>query len=206
MRILFAGLRRLATYLRLRFARSVVSFGSDLHVGRGCRFWAPSGIVLGSHTYIGRDVQIEANASIGSYVLIANRVAIVGRHDHDFTVPGVPVRFGEWVGRRSPPSKYANETAIIEDDVWIGFAAIVMTDVRIGRGAVVAAGAVVVKDVGPYQIVAGCPAKVVGLRFADAEVIRQHEKMIAGGRFIFSEQGFHKWIVQPGSPNLGSRL
>ncbi len=53
---------------------------------------------------------------------------------------------------------------MIEDDVWIGAGAIVLTGVTIGKGAIVSAGAVVSKSVAPYQIVAGVPARRIGER------------------------------------------
>ncbi len=62
----------------------------------------------------------------------------------------------------------------VGDDVWVGFGAIVLSGVRIGRGAIIAAGSVVTKDVEPYAIVAGNPAVKVGARFDNAE-IAQHE-------------------------------
>ena len=59
---------------------------------------------------------------------------------------------------------------IVEDDVWIGESAIIMAGVHIGRGAVIGAGAVVTKDVPPYAVAVGTPAKVVKYRF-DYETI-----------------------------------
>jgi serine acetyltransferase len=59
---------------------------------------------------------------------------------------------------------------IIENDVWIGAKATIMSGVRIGNGAIVAAGSVVSKDVPPYAIVAGNPAKVVKYRFSDEQI------------------------------------
>lgn len=54
-----------------------------------------------------------------------------------------------------------------DDDVWIGYGATIMSGVHIGQGAVVAAGAVVTKDVPPYAIVGGVPAKVIKYRFSE---------------------------------------
>lgn len=56
---------------------------------------------------------------------------------------------------------------VIDDDVWIGYGATIMSGVHVGQGAVVAAGAVVTKDVPPYAIVGGVPAKVIKYRFTD---------------------------------------
>lgn len=68
---------------------------------------------------------------------------------------------------------------VLEDDVWLGFRCTVMSGVTIGRGAVVAAGAVVTKDVPPYAIVGGVPAKVIKYRFPET-VIAEVNKMNFG--------------------------
>jgi acetyltransferase-like isoleucine patch superfamily enzyme len=65
---------------------------------------------------------------------------------------------------------------VLEDDVWLGLRVTVMSGVTIGRGAVVAAGAVVTKDVPPYAIVGGVPAKVIKYRFPQ-EVIDKVSKV-----------------------------
>lgn len=189
--------RRLQTLLKLAKYRKIRA-GSDLHIGKGSQFWAPDGISIGRGVYIGKNVLVECNAEIGDYVLMANRVSLIGRHDHDFRAIGIPVRFAPWIGSASPPSPYRREKVVVESDVWIGFGAIVLSGTRIGKGAVVAAGAVVSKDVPPYSIVAGNPARVVGQRFPD-EIIPVHEASIKEGRFVFSERGYEHWIVQPGT-------
>ena len=65
---------------------------------------------------------------------------------------------------------------IIEDDVWIGYGAIILSGVHIGQGAAIAAGAVVSKDVPAYAIVGGVPAKIIKYRFSES-VRRQLEKI-----------------------------
>lgn len=65
---------------------------------------------------------------------------------------------------------------VIDDDVWIGYRATILSGVHIGQGAVVAAGAVVTKDVPPYAIVGGVPAKVIKYRFSP-EIIQQLMKL-----------------------------
>lgn len=63
---------------------------------------------------------------------------------------------------------------IVKDDVWIGENALIMSGVTLGQGCIVAAGAVVTKDVPPYAIVGGVPAKVIRYRFTEAQI----EKLI----------------------------
>ena len=66
---------------------------------------------------------------------------------------------------------------IIEDDVWIGAKTTILKGVTIGRGAVIAAGALVVKNVEPYSIVGGVPARFIKMRFSPEE-IESHEKAL----------------------------
>lgn len=85
---LLAALRRLQTWLAFAGKSAFLTHGHDLHVGKGARLWAPKRLVIGDCVYIGKQVHIEANCRIGNYCLLANRVAIVGRHDHDFSAVG----------------------------------------------------------------------------------------------------------------------
>lgn len=179
-------------------SRSVKSVGKDLHVGARSKLWAPDGIGIGHSVYIGKDVLIECNAEIGDFVMIANRVALVGRHDHDFRAVGIPVRFSPWVGSNNRPSPYRSEKVVIESDVWLGFGAVVLSGVCVGRGSIVAAGSVVTKSVEPYAIVGGNPARQIGKRFTNESLIAEHEQRIRCGKFVFSERGYDRWIVQPG--------
>lgn len=197
MAILAAQLRRLLSWWRLACSRSIRQVGVDVHVGRGCRFWAPVSITIGSHCYIGKDVTVETNATLGSYVLIGNRVGLVGRHDHDFSQVGIPVRFGHWIGAKVDLSSYRAESVVIGDDVWIGYASTVLSGVTVGRGAIIAAGSVVTKDVAAYSIVGGNPAKLLGQRFR-MDQVQEHEANIANGMFESLERPYEGWIVRPG--------
>lgn len=194
---LLAFARQIQTRLLVARKRAFLSYGKDLHVGKGTRFWAPKKILIGSGVYIGKQVHIEANCEIGDYCLLANRVAIVGRHDHDFSVVGFPVRYAPWVGSRRFPSPFLDEKAVIESDVWLGYGVVVLTGVVVGRGSVVAAGSVVSKDIPPYSIAAGVPARVVGQRFPDSSVVAAHEAAIRGGIFCFSERGYDNCVIEP---------
>ena len=195
---LFAFARQMQTRLLVAGKSAFLSCGKDLHVGRGSRLWAPERIAIGNSVYIGKEVLIECNAEIGDYVLIANRVAFVGRHDHDFRTIGVPVRFSPWIGSRKKISPHRGAKVVVESDVWIGYGATVLSGVTLGNGTIVAAGSVVTKSTPAYAIVAGNPARIVGQRFANPETIKNHENGIRCGRFVFSERGYDYWTVEPG--------
>lgn len=201
---LLALARQLQTRLLVAGKASFLSYGSDLHIGRGSRLWAPERISIGNSVYIGKEVLIECNAEIGDFALIANRVAFVGRHDHDFRTLGIPVRFSPWIGSKENISPHRGSKVMVEPDVWIGYGATVLSGVSLGRGSIVAAGSVVTKSTPAYAIVAGNPARIVGHRFANPETIKSHEDAVRNGRFVFSERGYDHWIVEPNCGTLKS--
>lgn len=197
--VIKAAIRRLRTKFLLAGKSDYLSYGKDVHIGAGTRLWAPTSLKIGDYVYIGKQVHIEADCEIGNFVLIANRVAIVGRHDHDFRAVGFPVRFAPWIGSNRFASNHRHGVALIEDDVWLGYGATVLTGVRIGRGAIIGAGTLVTKDVDPYAIVLGVPARAVGKRFSSTEQIKRHENMIQTGQFRLSEKGYDACLIKPGS-------
>ena len=104
---------------------------------------------------------------IGNYVCIASGVVILmgGNHNHNpdwITVYPFPEKIGQ--------SKKPKGDTVIKSDAWIGMNAMIMPGVTIGEGAIVAAGSVVSKDVPPYTIVGGNPAKEIKKRFTDSEI------------------------------------
>jgi acetyltransferase-like isoleucine patch superfamily enzyme len=126
-------------------------------------------IKVGPHAYIGPNAFICPGVQIGTYTMLGPKVTIVGR-DHRFDRPGVPIIFS---GR--PNAKLT----LIESDVWIGACCTLIAGVRIGHGAIVAAGAVVAADVPPFAIVAGVPARFVRERF-DEKGRAVHADMLNG--------------------------
>ena len=189
-----AFIRRLHTWIIVKLNYKKIINGFDLHIGRNSKFWAPNLIEIGNSVYIGKNVTIECDIKIGNFVLIANNVSIIGRHDHDFRCIGVPVRFAPWIGGCSSKLKF--KQTIIEDDCWIGFGAVIMSEIIINRGAIIAAGSVVTRDVPSYSIVAGNPAIVIGSRFSSKFDIEIHEKTIGSTNFFFSERGYRYWSKQ----------
>lgn len=121
------------------------------------------------YSFCGYDCDIN-NAVIGSFCSIANNVCIGGAmHPVDW-VSMSPVFYS---GRDSVKKKFsrfdrpADKTTHIGSDVWIGDGAFIKQGVNIGVGAVIGMGSVVTKDVPPYTIVAGNPARVIRKRFND---------------------------------------
>lgn len=115
----------------------------------------------------------EEKLSIGNYCSIAQEVMFVLNADHYTNhISSFPFRT-KILGAGLEGVSKGNIT--IEDDVWIGYRATIMSGVHIGQGAIVAAGAVVTKDVPPYAIVGGVPAKVLKYRFSE-EVVEELKK------------------------------
>lgn len=192
-----AALRRIRTELIVRLAPARIEHAAGLHIGAGAQFWAPDSITIGRDVYIGKGVTIACNLDVGDYVLIANRVGFVGKHDHDHDAIGYPVRYAPWIGNDTAGSTRRNVRTVVENDVWIGFGAIVMSGVRIARGAIVAAGSVVTRDVPEYAVVGGNPARLIKYRMTNVGVRQHHERGIASGRFAFSERGLNHCIIEP---------
>jgi len=136
---------------------------------RGC-FFKKKAITAGDFVFIGKKAHVLANVTIGNFVMIASNVSIVGG-DHQFDIVGVPLRFTGRAGMEELMT-------IIEDDAWIGHGSIILAGVKIGQGAIISAGAVVTKDVPPYAIVGGVPAKLIRYRFS-AEQQKRHNELIA---------------------------
>ena len=156
------------------FVSGRVTTGQRFHLGILSYVSSVEGLDIGDDVYIGKFCSIQVNGRIGNGVLIANNVGIVGRRDHDIRTLGVPIRRAPWTGDTPTLAAHPANTVDIGDDVWIGFAAVILSGVRIGRGAVIAAGSVVTNDVKSYDIVGGNPAQNIGRRFSD-EQIKDHE-------------------------------
>ncbi len=138
---------------------------------------------VGKHTYFSHSTHIanKKDVYIGKYYSLANGVCIgVGNHPyenlttHPFIYMDNDIQlYGDMpVAKENKTAMPEGNKTIIGNDVWIGHNAIVLDGVKIGDGAIIGAGAVVTKDVEPYAIVGGVPAKVIKYRFAK-EIIEQ---------------------------------
>ena len=114
-------------------------------------------IRIGNNVNVNCNVHIDASCGgrieIGNDVLIAQNV-VIRASNHAFRRADIPIRGQGHQGGR----------IIIEDDVWIGANCVICPDIRIGRGAVIGAGSVVTKDIEPFEIAGGVPARRIKLR------------------------------------------
>lgn len=134
------------------------------------------GIAIGKYSYGFEAVCVKgcAISEVGAFTSIGKHVVFSpGNHPVGMvsTHPFFYLREFGLAQKDDPAAHYKNEPISIGHDVWIGTNATVMTNVKIGHGAIVAAGAVVTKDVPPYAIVGGVPARVIRYRFSE-EIVR----------------------------------
>jgi len=132
--------------------------GHDIEVQEGSRVDGTSRV--GSYTYIGSQVSIT-RSNIGRYVSIANNVSI-GQGEHELDRVSTSSLFYD-----APWETLTQGDVDIQPDAWIGVDAIILRGVRVGIGAVVAANAVVTKDVPNFAVVAGVPARILKYRFPE---------------------------------------
>jgi acetyltransferase-like isoleucine patch superfamily enzyme len=123
-----------------------ISIGQDCYIGEGSRIWSADSIFIGNRVYISHNVNIhDTNSHSTDPELRYQHYIHIMSHGHpvsnDFDIVSQPI--------------------YIEDDSWIGFNSTVLKGVKIGRGAIIAANSVVTKDVPPFVIVAGNPAKII---------------------------------------------
>lgn len=131
--------------------------GNGVRMGRGCFVTATDGeLVLGDCVALSPNVHVGADAGrieIGAHTAVGPGT-VIRAANHRIERQDVPIMHQGHVPGR----------IIIEEDVWIGANCVITPDVRIGRGAVVGAGAVVTRNVAPFSIVGGVPAKLIGMR------------------------------------------
>ena len=132
-----------------------------------------NGISVGKMTYGNINlhyIKTKSKLKIGNYCSIADNVMFLLNAEHPIkTMSTYPYKV-KVLGEYSEAMSKGDIT--VDNDVWIGYGATIMSGVHIGQGAIVAAGAVVTKDVPPYAIVGGVPAKVIKYRF-EPELIKE---------------------------------
>jgi len=136
-----------------------IKIGENLRMEDNALLSANEGkLNIGTNVCLMQNVKISANRStiiIGNYVLIAPNVVLQGVN-HNTEITNRPILF-------SGDQKF-NNFIYIDDDVWIGANSVITPGVKIGKGVIIGAGSVVTKDVEPYSIMGGVPAKLIRKR------------------------------------------
>jgi acetyltransferase-like isoleucine patch superfamily enzyme len=149
--------------------------------GRRTIFFPTKSDLLYKNIIVGDDVYIGPGASF-----IAS-LSYISIGDKSFFGPNVTIRggnhsshiIGKFMIDYERKDKLVSDDipVIINEDVWVGTGAIILKGVNIGRGSIISAGAVVTKDVLPYSIIGGVPAKVIKHRWSAEEIIKHEELM-----------------------------
>ncbi len=158
------GRKLKAWFFRKRYHLSNIH--KTVYLCGGCTI--SSDLFADRYVYIGPRCTIYPKVSIGAFTLLANDISIIGG-DHVFRKVGTPIIFS---GR-----DVIRETHI-GSDCWIGAHSIIMSGVTIGDGSIIAAGSVVTKDVEPFSIYGGVPAKKIKDRFSNCQDAINHMKML----------------------------
>ena len=127
-------------------------------------------IKIGDRVQFGKYCSIATDVHFGNNILMAGRVAFVGKNDHCFETSGKYI----WDGERKDDG-----LTIVEDDVWIGHASTIVAGVTIGKGSIVAAGAVVNKSIPACEIWGGIPAKKLRERFKNESDKLKHLEFLS---------------------------
>ena len=128
-------------------------FGKGVNIEPKVIFYKISESEIGDHSGIGMGSFIGI-VKIGRDVMIGEQLMAISQN-HEFSDTNIPMRKQGW---------QKDEPIVIEDDVWVGARVTILPGVTIGKGAIVGAASVVTRDVPPYAVVAGNPAKKIGQR------------------------------------------
>ncbi|HFI0558802.1 TPA: CatB-related O-acetyltransferase [Streptococcus suis] len=196
---------KIFSYLLLKYSLKRVGtsfntkkFGKNLSVGKYCIIGR--GTIIGKNVKIGNfsytnsfqaNIVIEDNVEIGSFVSIAPGVFIApGNHYLEY-VTTHPLLYSNYYLKKMNGDisklkilglKDETQKTIIGNDVWIGLNSIIKRGVQIGDGAVVASGSVVTKNIPPYAIVGGNPARIIRYRFDESTI----EKLLGLNKKIWT--------------------
>ena len=167
-------------FLRGAYMLFRLFFKNNLKAGRGSVVLPPHFVMNPSQLHIGPDVHIgpyfyatpvHASITIKGHCAIADHVSIhTGNHAR------VVGRFITDIKEADKPEGY-DKAVVICEDVWIGSNVTILSGVTVGRGSTIAAGAVVNKDVPPYSVVGGVPAKLISVPWSREQIL-EHESVL----------------------------
>lgn len=177
---IIVGVLRKLKYRRLNTKISTFDIGNNFSCGQCCLIGKNAiisdNVKIGNLSYINTSVGqvvIESNVNIGSLCSIAPNVIIAPGNHYTSFVTTHPLLYNTYYSKLMGLNVTLNYDGLIDkdvqtnigNDVWIGMNSIIKRGVTIGNGAIIASGSVVTKDVAPYSIVGGVPAKLLRFRF-----------------------------------------
>jgi maltose O-acetyltransferase len=146
---------KISEKIRLSVCKNIFKItGKNVNIERGAHFGSGSQIEIGNNSGIGENCQVPDNIKIGNDVMMAPDVIII-KKNHHYEDLSLPMRLQG--AKDSAP-------VIIGNDIWIGTRVIILPGVNIGDGVIIGSGAVVTKDVPPYAICGGNPARIIKYR------------------------------------------
>jgi acetyltransferase-like isoleucine patch superfamily enzyme len=128
-------------------------------------------VTVGAFTYgVGHDTVLLFKDSdrvhVGKYCSFAHGVKVIASGEHNYRAVANFPFYAHFLSEGAEKDTFSKGDVRIGNDVWIGMRATILSGVKVGDGAVIAAGAVVTKDIPPYAIVGGVPAQVINYRFS----------------------------------------
>lgn len=149
--------------------------GKNVRIGNKVRVEGWKNVIIGNNVSIGSEavfLTTRARIIINDHVIFGPNVTLItGNHRIDYVG-----RYIDEVGDKDK-KKDDDEDIVFEGDNWIGANSTILKGVTIGRGAIIAAGAVVTNNVNPYEIVGGVPSKHIRFRFSEEDIIK-HESAL----------------------------
>lgn len=169
------------------YKKLMISCGKNVRFSPLTSDFTYRNISIGNDVYIGPRalfVATESKIYIGNKVLFGPNVTIIGG-DHNTS------NIGQFIFDVKHKEIGDDQDVRIEDDVWIGANVTILKGVTIGRGAIVAAGSLVLKNVMPYSIVGGLPAKKLKDRFSFEEIVIHEQKLYNENERLSKERLIH---------------
>lgn len=147
---------KIANRIRIGCCKHIFAYCSPKvsNINRRAFFGKGDEVEIGDYSSIGANCVLHPKVKIGSYVMMGPEVYMVG-NNHITADTETPMCF---------QGKTENQPIIIEDDCWLGARVMIMTGRKIGHGSILASGAVITKDIEPYSIMGGNPAKLIKKR------------------------------------------
>ena len=167
------------------------------HIAAGCHIYKSK---IGKYTAVGYDCQI-IHCEIGNFCSLAGNI-VIGGADHPtewVSTSQVFVKLKDSISKKFSPHEYNSyKSTFIGNDVWIGDSVLIKAGVKISDGAVIGMGSVVTKDVGPYEIWAGNPARIIRKRFDEHTI----QELLKSKWFTLSDEKIDNLAIDINKPDL----